>query len=86
MFSLADLSAQSSSDSAKYKRVWYKERVIRSSILSYGESSFIIPEGELVCPAKFMNPMRKHSYWYHVPYEAIPVMVKLKQVMVPFLN
>ena len=39
----------------------------------------IIPEGELVCPAKFMTPMRKTSYWYHDPDEAIPIMVKLKQ-------
>ena len=38
VFSSEDLSAQSSSDSAKYKRAWYKERVIRSSILSAGES------------------------------------------------
>ena len=27
----------------------------------------IIPEGELVCPYKFMTPMRKTSYWYHDP-------------------
>ena len=25
----------------------------------------IIPEGELVCPAKFMTPMKKTSHWYH---------------------
>ena len=25
----------------------------------------IIPEGELVFPAKFMTPVRKTSYWYH---------------------
>ena len=37
VFSSADLSYQSSSDSAKYKRAWYKARLIRSSILSYGE-------------------------------------------------
>ena len=43
----------------------------------------IIPEGELVCPAKFMTPMRKTLYLYHNPDEAIPVMVKLKQVMMP---
>ena len=36
VFSSADLSSQSSSDSAKYKRAWYKARVIRSSILSAG--------------------------------------------------
>ena len=39
----------------------------------------IIPEGELVCPAKFMNPIKKTSHWYHNPNKAIPVMVKLKQ-------
>ena len=38
MFSSADLSYQSSSDSAKYKRAYYKARVILSSILSAGES------------------------------------------------
>ena len=27
----------------------------------------IITEGEIVCPAKFMTPMIKVSYWYHVP-------------------
>ena len=36
----------------------------------------IIPEGELVCKAKFMTPTRKTSYWYHDPDGAIPVMVK----------
>ena len=34
VFSSEDLSAQSSSDSAKYKRAWYKARLICSSILS----------------------------------------------------
>ena len=38
----------------------------------------IIPEVELVCPAKFMTPMRKKSYLYHEQNEVIPVMVKLK--------
>ena len=28
-------------------------------------SLVIIPEVELVFPAKFMTPMRKTSYWYH---------------------
>ena len=37
-FSAADLSSQSSSDSDKYKRAWHKSKVIRSSILSAGES------------------------------------------------
>ena len=48
VFSLADLSSQSSSNADKYKRAWYKARIICSSILSAGESPFIIPEGELV--------------------------------------
>ena len=39
----------------------------------------IIPEVELVCSAKFMTPMRKTSYWYHEPDEAIPGMVKFKK-------
>ena len=43
----------------------------------------LIPEGDLVFPAKLMTPMRKTSYWYHEPDEAIPVMVKLKQVVMP---
>ena len=43
----------------------------------------IIPEGDIVCPAKVMTPMRKTSYWYREPDEAIPVMVKLKQVVIP---
>ena len=47
---------------------------------------FIIPEGELVFPAKFMTPTRKKSYWYHKPYEAIPVMVKLKQVGMSYIE
>ena len=30
--------------------------------------------------------MRKTSYWYHDPDEAIPVMVKLKQVLMTFVE
>ena len=45
----------------------------------------IIPEGELVCPAKFMTPMKKTSHWYHKLNKAIPVMVKLKQVVIPLI-
>ena len=50
------------------------------------DPSVIISEGELVCPAKFMTSMRKPSYWCHDPYEAIPFMVKLKQLMMPFVQ
>ena len=46
----------------------------------------IIPEGEIFCPAKFMTPMRKTSYWYHGPDESIPVMVKLKQVVMTYIE
>ena len=46
----------------------------------------IITEGGLVFPDKFMTPMRKTFYWYHDPDEAIPVMVKLKQVVVPYIE
>ena len=46
----------------------------------------IIHEGELVCPAKFMTTMRKKSYWYHETDEAIPVVVKLKQVVMLFVE
>ena len=45
----------------------------------------IIPEGEVFCPAKFITPMRKTSYWYHDPYEAIPVMLMLKQVVMTYI-
>ena len=33
-----------------------------------------------------MTTMRKTSYWYHDPDEAIPVTVKLKQVVMPFIE
>ena len=46
IFSSAGLSDKSSSDLAKYKRAWYKARLIRSYILSTGEILFIIPEGD----------------------------------------
>ena len=46
----------------------------------------IIPEGELVCTAKFMTPMRETSYWHHEPDKSIPVMVKLKQVVMPYIG
>ena len=46
----------------------------------------IIPEGELVCPAKFMTPMKKTSHWYHEKNEATPVMVKLKQVVMHLIE
>ena len=45
----------------------------------------IISEGELACPAKFTNPTRKTSYWYHNKDESIPVMVKLKHVVMPHI-
>ena len=46
----------------------------------------IIPEGELVCPSKFMAPMKITSHWYHKTNEAIPVMVKLKQIVIPLIE
>ena len=33
-----------------------------------------------------MTPMKKTSHWYHEPNEAIPVMVKLKQVVMHFIE
>ena len=33
-----------------------------------------------------MTPMRSNSYWYHNPDEPIPVMVKLKQVVMPYIE
>ena len=50
------------------------------------DTPVIIPESELVCPDKFMTPMIKTSHWYHKPNEAIPVMVKLKQVVMPLVE
>ena len=46
----------------------------------------MIPEGELVCPAKFMTPMKKTSHWYHKTNKAIPCMVKLKQVVMRLIE
>ena len=45
-----------------------------------------IPKGELVCPAKFMTPMKNTSHWYHKPNKAIPGMVKLKKVVMPLIE
>ena len=33
-----------------------------------------------------MTPMRKNSSWYHDPDEATPVMVTLKQVVMPYIE
>ena len=33
-----------------------------------------------------MTPMKKNSHWYHEPKKAIPVMVKLKQVVMPLIE
>ena len=33
-----------------------------------------------------MTPMKKTSHWYHETNEAIPVMVKLKQVFMPLIE
>jgi hypothetical protein len=41
----------------------------------------IIPPGEMVCAAKFMNPVSKDSLWYHEPPEDLNVTVKMKQVV-----
>ena len=38
VFAAADLSSQSSYDTVKYKRAWYRAKGIISSILSSGES------------------------------------------------
>ena len=46
----------------------------------------IIPEGELFYPANFMTPMKKTSHWYYKPNEAIPVTMKLKQVVMPLIE
>ena len=46
----------------------------------------IIPKGELFCPAMFMTPMIKTSHWYQVPNKPIPIMVKLKQVVLPLVE
>ena len=33
-----------------------------------------------------MTPMKKTSHWYHETNKAIPVMVKLKQVVIPLIE
>ena len=33
-----------------------------------------------------MTPTRKNFYYYHNPYEAILVMVKLKQAVMPYVD
>ena len=33
-----------------------------------------------------MTPMEKNSHWYHKTNKAIPVMVKLKQVVMPLIE
>ena len=33
-----------------------------------------------------MTPMRKHFYWYHNPDESIPVMVKLTQDVMSYIE
>ena len=50
------------------------------------DSPVIIPEGELVCKAKFMTPTKETSHWYHETNEAIPAMAKLKQVFIPLIE
>ena len=50
------------------------------------DPTVIIPGGELVFPTKFMTPTRKTFYWYHKPDVSIPVMVKLKQVVMPYIE
>ena len=46
----------------------------------------IIPEGEIVCKAKFMTPMKKISHWYHETNQAIPVMLNFKTMFCLSLN
>ena len=50
------------------------------------DTTFIIPEGELFCSAKFMTPTRKTFYWYHEWDEAISVMVKLIFFVMPYIE
>ena len=50
------------------------------------DPTVIINEGELVCPAKFMTTTRKTSYWYHESDEETPIMVNLKQVVMPYIE
>ena len=46
----------------------------------------IITESELVCPDKFMTPMKKTSHCFHKTSKAIPVMVNLKQVVMSIIE
>ena len=75
---------------------WNKSYIVRWTGNAYtlqGKFTFhafnppvIIPEGELVCSAKFMTSMRKTSYWYHKLDETILFMVKLKHVLMPYIE
>ena len=46
----------------------------------------IIPKGELDFSEKLMTTIIKTSYWYHKTNEEIPVMVKFKKVLMPFIE
>ena len=47
---------------------------------------YILPVGYMHNLSIFITPMIKTSHWYHDPNEAIPVMVKLKQVVIPLIE
>ena len=51
VFSAVDLSSQSSYDSVKYKRAWYRAKGIRSSILSSRE----IPDARSIALSIVLN-------------------------------
>jgi hypothetical protein len=46
----------------------------------------LIPQGDLVCEAKFWTPMSKGTHWYHEPDDDLFVMVKIKQVVMTDIN
>jgi len=46
----------------------------------------VIEEGELVCRAKFWTTTSKGSLWYYEPPNDILVMVRLKQVLMPYFE
>ena len=50
------------------------------------DNPVLIPEDEIVYPDKFMTPMRENSYWYHDPDKSIPIVVKLKQVVMSYIE
>ena len=50
------------------------------------DSPVVITEGGIFCSYKFMTPTRKAYYWYNELDKTIPVMVKLKKVVMLYIE